>query len=123
MQAAIVDDSATSRSILAKMLNEYGLVVHEACDAPEALRVLRDHPGIRVILVDWDIPGGGGYDLVRQIRTDSVLVGRRIIMVTAEAGIDDVAAAIEAGIDDYLTKPFSALAIREKLDLLGVLAA
>ena len=121
--AAVVDDSATSRAILAKMLNDYGLVVHEAEDSLSALKILRDHPGVRVILVDWDIPGGAAYDLVRQIRADSVMVGRRIIMVTAEAGVDDVAAAIEAGIDDYLTKPFSPAAIREKLDLLGVLAA
>jgi DNA-binding response OmpR family regulator len=124
MHAAIIDDSPATRAILSKLLSDYGMTVHECPDPLKAPAYLDRHPEVRLILVDWEIGPGGGYDLVRRLRGDGMLAGRRrIVMVTAEAGVDDVTAALEAGIDDYLTKPFSARVVREKLDLLGVLAA
>jgi len=123
MHAAVIDDSIATRTILTNMLRECGLSVHEAGGHDSALVLLRARPEIRLILIDWNLPRGGGYELARHIRTEPRLAGRRIIMVTAEAGVDDVATAIEVGIDEYLTKPFSLQLIREKLDLLGVMAA
>lgn len=123
MYAVIVDDSPATRIILYNLLSECGLRVLECDSADAAIDLLHRRKEIRVVLVDWQLPPDGGYDLVRRIRTDPAICNKRIIMVTAAAGVEDVAAAIEAGIDDYLTKPFSPLAVREKLDLLGVMAA
>jgi two-component system chemotaxis response regulator CheY len=123
MHAVIVDDSPATRAILYNLLRDYGLLVSECDNADGTIHLLHRRKDVRVVLIDWQLPPGGGYDLVRRIRSDPAICNKRLVMVTAEAGVDDVAAAIEAGIDDYLTKPFSPLAIREKLDLLGVMAA
>ena len=123
MHAAVIDDSTVSRAILANLLTDYGLRVSECDTADAAIDLLHRRKEIRVVLIDWKLAPGGGDDLVRRIRTDPATCDKRIIMVTAEAGVEDVAAAIEAGIDDYLTKPFSPVAVRDKMDLLGVMAA
>jgi len=123
MHAAIVDDSLATRTILSSMLHECGVTVSEAGDHESALTLLRSRPDIGLVLIDWQLCPAGGYELAYQIRNEARFAGRRIIMVTAEAGIDEVANALEVGIDDYLTKPFSLATIREKLDLLSLMAA
>jgi len=123
MHAAIVDDSLATRTILANMLHECGVKVSEAADHDSALSLLRSRQDISVLLVDWQLTPRGGYELVHAIKSEHRFAKRRIIMVTTEAGIDEVANALEAGIDDYLTKPFSLQNVREKLDLISMMAA
>jgi DNA-binding response OmpR family regulator len=122
MYAAIIDDSPVTRSILASLLKECGVIAIECDGADAAVDLLHRRKEIRVVMVDWQIPGGG-YELVRRIRRDCAICDKRIVMVATETDVDDLISAIEAGIDDYLTKPFSPAALREKMDLLGGMAA
>jgi DNA-binding response OmpR family regulator len=123
MHVAVVDDSFATRTILGNMLRECGCRVSEAADEDAALTLLRSRADIQVVLIDWQLAPRGGYELTRHLRENARFANRRIIMVTAEAGVDEVANALEVGIDDYLTKPFNLQNLREKLDLLRMMAA
>ncbi|HUG32052.1 MAG TPA: response regulator transcription factor [Acidimicrobiia bacterium] len=98
----IVEDDDRLRSALRLALNDEGFAVEEASDAETGLEQLTiAHPDL--VLVDIMLPGASGLDLCRSIRQSSHVP---IIMVTARDDSHDVVAGLEAGADDYVTKPF-----------------
>jgi DNA-binding response OmpR family regulator len=97
-----VEDDARIRSALRLALEDEGYDVEEAGDAESALTLQGQHPS-DVVLVDLMLPGKSGFDLCRELRTSS---GVPIIIVTARDDTHDVVAGLEAGADDYVTKPF-----------------
>lgn len=126
MKALIVDDSRAIRSIIRRTLEENGFVVVEAGHGQEALDKLEEHPDIGVLLVDWNMPVMNGLDLVRSLRRDEVHPERArlpVLMVTTETEVRQMVRALAAGANEYLMKPFSAEALVDKLELLGVKAA
>ncbi len=120
MRALVIDDSRATRSILGRMLRDLGFEVAEAGDGREALEKLRAASPPDLALVDWNMPVMNGYEFVRAVRADPAFAGVRLLMVTTETELSQVAAALEAGADEYVMKPFTRDVIVGKLDLLGI---
>ncbi len=109
----IADDSSTMRKIIIRSLQAVGVSeVTEASDGNEAVTLFK--PGeFNLVLTDWNMPGKTGLEVVKDIRSKDA--GVPIIMVTTEAEKGRVMQAIQAGVSDYLVKPFTAETLREKL--------
>ena len=100
----IVDDNENNRAILAARLSAQGYSTAEACDGAEALEAARrDAPDL--ILLDVEMPRMDGLEACRRLRSDPSVGFVPIILVTARADSKDVVAGLEAGADEYLTKP------------------
>jgi two-component system chemotaxis response regulator CheY len=113
MKIVVADDSSTMRRIIAKVLEQVGEAeMVEAANGTEAVKAAED-PGVGLILMDWNMPELSGIDAVRQIRGKGNKVP--IIMVTTEAEKRRVMEAIQAGINDYLVKPFTPDQLAEKI--------
>ena len=121
MAVLIVDDSRAMRSLLRHILKDAGFVVIEASDGQEALECLQRCREIDLVLVDWDMPGMDGYAFIHAVRAAPAYHEVRLMMVTAEAEIEQVSRALTAGADEYIMKPFTRDAVLEKLKLLGSL--
>ena len=122
MRAMVVDDSRAMRSLLKNLLTSTGLtVVAEAGNGKEALERLRAAGSVDVALVDWNMPEMNGFEFVQAVRADDTWAAVRIIMVTTESEIEKMTKALEAGANEYIMKPFTKDAIRDKLQLLGVI--
>jgi len=101
-----VDDEASIRNMIRFALEKSNMVVQTAANAHEALiRIGEQRPDI--ILLDWMMPGISGLEMTRRLRKDSFTQDIPIIMLTAKVSEDDKVAGLDAGTDDYITKPFS----------------
>lgn len=113
----VADDSSTMRKIIIRSLQAVGVPeAVEASDGNEAVSMFQ--PGqFHLVLTDWNMPGKTGIEVVKEIRAKDATVP--IIMVTTEAEKGRVMQAIEAGVSDYLVKPFTADTLRQKLEKHG----
>lgn len=102
----IVEDEAAIREMVRFALGKSGFNFIEASDADEAQALMADQlPDL--ILLDWMLPGMSGIELARRLKRDDYTRGVPIIMLTARSEEDDRVGGLEAGADDYVTKPFS----------------
>jgi len=110
----IADDSSTMRKIILRSLQATGIPsAVEASDGDEAVALFK--PGtFDLVLTDWNMPGKTGLEVTRQIRAQDPKVP--IIMITTEAEKSRVIEAIQAGVTDYLVKPFTPDTLQEKLE-------
>jgi CheY-like chemotaxis protein len=100
----LVEDNEMNRDMLSRRLARRGYVVLLATDGVEAVRIaLEERPD--VVLMDMNLPLADGWSAARAIRADARGAGLGIIALTAHAMADDRARALEAGCDDYQTKP------------------
>ena len=120
MKAMVIDDSRAMRLILGGTLKQLGYEVSEAGNGQEGLDQIREKGKPDVVMVDWNMPVMGGFDFVKAVRADAALAGLPLVMVTTETEMDQVAAALEAGVNEYVMKPFTREALREKLAILGL---
>lgn len=113
----VADDSSTMRKIIMRSLNAVGVPsAVEAADGQEAIDQF--NPGdFDLVLTDWNMPRKNGLEVIQDIRKIDKDV--TIIMVTTEAEKSRVLEAIQAGVSDYLVKPFTADMLREKLEKHG----
>jgi DNA-binding response OmpR family regulator len=102
MRVLLVEDDAGIRAAVRLMLEDEGYDVVEAGTGEEGIERFRAG-GADLAIVDLLLPGIGGLDVVRQLRAQS---GLPILVVTAQTDSHDVVAGLEAGADDYVTKPF-----------------
>ncbi|MGI8738695.1 MAG: phosphate regulon transcriptional regulator PhoB [Gammaproteobacteria bacterium] len=101
-----IEDEAAIREMVSYAVRRAGFEAVEAGDADEALvQVAETNPDL--ILLDWMLPGQSGMDLARRLRRDDRMRDIPIIMLTARVEEDDKILGLEAGADDYITKPFS----------------
>jgi len=121
MRALIVDDSRAVRSVIGRSVRELGFTPVEAGNGREALQRLATEGPVDLALVDWNMPEMSGYEFVCAVRADASHDAMRIIMVTSESELQRVATALDAGANEYLMKPFTVDALRDKLLLTGVL--
>jgi two-component system chemotaxis response regulator CheY len=121
MAVLIVDDSKAMRSLLGHILKSAGFAIFEASDGQEALACLQQISDIDLALVDWNMPGMDGYAFIHAVRAVPAYRRVRLMMVTAEAEIEQVSRALAAGADEYIMKPFTRDAVLEKLKLLEIL--
>ncbi len=116
-QVLVADDSSTMRKIILRSLQAVGVPeAVEAGDGEEAIKLFAEKK-FDLVLTDWNMPGKTGLEVVREIRKTNQQVP--IIMITTEAEKTRVLEAIEAGVSDYLVKPFTADTLRQKLEKLG----
>ncbi len=112
----IVDDFSTMRRIMKKFLNDLGYTdVTEAEDGATALQILKQG-NIDFLVTDWNMPGMAGIELLKAARADPSLANLRVLMVTAEDKRQQIVEAIHAGVNGYLVKPFTAEALKERID-------
>jgi two-component system chemotaxis response regulator CheY len=121
MKILIIDDSKAMRTFLDYLVRGLGFESVHAEDGCAALEVLKDRGGFDVALVDWDMPRMNGLEFVQAVRADSARAGLKLMMVTTQNSMDRVAAALQAGADDFLMKPVTKESLEDKLRVLGVL--
>ena len=115
MKVLIVDDFATMRRILRNILKQIGFTdIAEADDGDTALKELKKGK-YDLILCDWNMPEMSGLELLNIVRSDDELKNIPFVMVTAEAQKDNIVEAVQAGVTNYVVKPFTAKTINEKL--------
>ena len=120
-KALVVDDSRAVRMILAKTLKELGYEVREAANGREALEVIEaEKTAVTLVLADWNMPEINGLDLLKRLRQNPELSRLVVIMATTETELDQMAAALEAGANEYVMKPFTKEILVEKLQLVGI---
>lgn len=110
-----VDDFSTMRRIVKNLLKQLGYNnVDEAENGEAALELLRETK-FDLIISDWNMPVKTGIELLRDVRADPSLKHIPFLMVTAEAEKDNVLEAMEAGVNNYILKPFTAKILEDKL--------
>lgn len=115
MKILIVDDFATMRRIMKNILKQIGFTnIIEADDGTTALEELKKN-SIDLIISDWNMPKMTGLDLLKSVRGSSEYKDIPFLMVTAEAQKQNVIDAVQAGVSNYVVKPFTAEAISEKI--------
>ncbi len=114
MKVLVVDDSGIMRKIIIRSLNACGVSdIIEAADGRGGLAAFQSEP-IDIVLTDWNMPEMSGLELLRAIRALGSEVP--VIMITTEGDKQNVIEAIQAGVTDYLCKPFEQEDLRSKLD-------
>ena len=110
----VVDDHADIRDLLKRFLEQHGYRVSCARDGREMKKLL-EHSTIQLIVLDLMLPGEDGLTLCRELRVHSAIP---IVMLTAMGDESDKVAALNAGADDYVTKPFSPAELTARIDAL-----
>jgi two-component system chemotaxis response regulator CheY len=116
MEVLIVDDASALRRIVRGLLKELGFKnMREADNGRLAMEELKKKK-TDFVVCDWNMPVMTGLDLVKAIRADDELKSMPILMVTAEAKEENITKAVQAGLTNYIVKPFNAQTLQEKLN-------
>jgi two-component system chemotaxis response regulator CheY len=116
MRFLIVDDSSTMRRIIINTLNKIGYrEVSEAANGREGLDRLAAGD-IDMIVTDWNMPEMTGIEFIRHVRAQDSTRTLPVLMVTTNAAKDDIVEALQAGVSNYVVKPFTPETLREKID-------
>jgi two-component system chemotaxis response regulator CheY len=117
MNVLVVDDYSTMRRILRNLLEQLGFKnVDEAESGSLALDKLRNGKSYGLVISDWNMEPMTGLQLLKEVRADMKLKGVPFIMVTAESKTENVVAAKEAGVNNYIVKPFNAATLKQKME-------
>lgn len=115
----VVDDSKVIRKVARHILEALGFQVSEAADGSEALEACRAHTP-DVVLLDWNMPVMNGIDFLRALSAETLTRRPKVVFCTTENGMAYIRAAIEAGADEYVMKPFDRETLESKLQIVGV---
>lgn len=115
MRILVVDDAQTMRRIIVNLLRQLGFTnMTEADDGTTAWeRLSSEH--IDLIISDWNMPKMTGIELLKRVRESETYKNTPFIMVTAEGKRENVIAAVQAGVSNYIVKPFNAATLKEKM--------
>lgn len=115
MHILVVDDYNTMRRIIRNLLKQLGFDhVEEAAHGGEAIVKLRER-SYGLVISDWNMEPVTGLELLKQVRADDKLKHIPFIMVTAESKPENVIAAKQAGVSNYIVKPFNAETLKQKM--------
>ena len=115
MGILVVDDYKTMLRIIRNLLKQLDFNnVDDVTDGAQALQKLREKE-YGLVISDWNMEPMTGLELVREVRSDKKLKGLPFIMVTAESKTENVVAAKEAGVSNYIVKPFNAETLKQKM--------
>jgi two-component system chemotaxis response regulator CheY len=115
----VVDDSKVIRKVARHILETLDFAVSEACDGREALEACTaSMPD--VILLDWNMPVMSGMEFLRALREADLPQRPKVVFCTTENGMAYIRAAIEAGADEYVMKPFDRDTLESKLQIVGM---
>lgn len=116
MNVLIVDDYKTMLRIIRNLLKQIDFHnVDEASDGAEALAKLRSG-SYGLVISDWNMAPMTGLQLLQEVRADAKLKSLPFIMITAESKTENVVAAKQAGVSNYIVKPFNAETLKEKIE-------
>jgi CheY-like chemotaxis protein len=111
----IADDESSMRLLVHATIESDDYLVVEASDGTEAWAMIKKHKP-SLVLLDVQMPGQSGLDVLRRIKADPSLAATRVILLTAKAQETDIESGLIAGADFYLTKPFSPLDLLTRVD-------
>jgi two-component system, chemotaxis family, chemotaxis protein CheY len=115
MKSLVADDSATMRRIVINSLQRIGFAEFvEAEDGTSALA--RFDASIGFVITDWNMPNMNGLEFARAVRGHPAGATVPILMVTTRSVREDILAAVEAGVNNYIVKPFTPQVLKEKID-------
>ena len=123
MRALVIDDSRAMRRIVTSILEGLGFEVRAASNGREGLDVLNEGWVPDLATIDWNMPVMDGLQFVSAVRSNPAWRQVTLMMVTSESEHGQIVRALAAGAHEYVIKPFTADAIRDKLALLGLLPA
>ncbi|WP_454882761.1 response regulator [Sphingomonas oryzagri] len=115
----VVDDSKVIRKVARHILETLEFTVSEAGDGQEALDSCRASAP-DVVLLDWNMPVMSGIEFLRALGHEEFAIRPKVIFCTTENGIAHIRAAIDAGADEYVMKPFDRETLESKFQLVGV---
>src|SRR6266849_1654575 len=113
----VVDDDGMSRRVLARLLNAAGYNCRVSKDGSEALGMIHERPP-SLLLLDFDMPGPNGAEVLRRLRSDNDPAVAQIpaIMLTAHGSEQSEVSCLQAGADDFVTKPVNASVLRARIE-------
>jgi len=115
MNVLVVDDYKSMVRIVRGMLNQLGFVnVDDAPDGAAAMALLKEKT-YGLVLSDWNMQPVTGLELLKQVRAEEKTRATPFVMVTAEAKVENVIAARQAGVNNYVIKPFTLAVLKQKL--------
>ena len=115
MPVLVVDDYNTMVRIIRNLLRQVGFHdIDDASDGHSALKRLRDRE-YGLVISDWNMEPMTGFDLLKEMRADARLATVPFIMITAESKTENVIAAKQAGVSNYIVKPFNAQTLKHKI--------
>lgn len=106
MEILVAEDDKTSRRLLEVSLARSGYGVVAVEDGREAWEILQKPDPPRLVILDWMMPGRDGIDVCRELRSQQRDAYIYVMLVTTKTRVEDIVAGLEAGADDYLTKPY-----------------
>ena len=116
MHVLVVDDFATMRRIITNILKQLGYdTILEAEDGAKALQIMETEK-VDLVITDWNMPHMSGLDLLMAIRASEDKKHIPVLMVTAEAMQENIVKAAQAGVNNYIIKPFDAKTMSEKIN-------
>lgn len=116
LRVLVVDDYRTMVKIVGTLLRQIGFSdIDEAFDGITALRMMREKT-YGLVICDWNMDPMTGYEMLKQVRADLTLRATPFIMMTAESRIENMKVAKEAGVSEYLVKPFNAVTLLRKIE-------
>jgi len=116
MRTLIVDDDEAYLQLLRMILERQGHVVYEAANGLQAWNLLQVEP-IPLVITDWMLPELDGVELTRRIRQANFPYYTYVILLTAKKTLNDIVDGLEAGTDDYLTKPFDVSEFKARIGI------
>lgn len=116
MRILVIDDFQTMRRIVINLLRQLGFTnVIEAADGAQGFEKLEEDSEIALVISDWNMPNMSGFELLQKVRSSEKFKTIPFIMVTAEGKRENVIAAVQAGVSNYVVKPFNAATLKEKM--------
>ena len=117
LKILIVDDFPTMRRIVRTLMKQNGFDnFTEAEDGEQAYKMLQADGNFEMIVSDWNMPHMTGLELLKAVRADARFKHLPFLMVTAEAEKENIIEAVKAGVSNYIVKPFTGQALKDKLD-------
>jgi two-component system cell cycle response regulator len=117
MRALIADDDRITTAILVRALNSWGIETIVAHDGAEAWKQLTTGRVPELVIADWIMPGLDGIQLCQRIRQEPALKATYVLLLTAKKGRVDLVAGLDAGADDYMTKPIDTEELRARVQV------
>jgi len=115
MRVLVAEDDPVSRRLLAVSLRRWGYEVVEAVDGEQAWDLLQQPDAPNLVILDWMMPGVGGIEICRRVRQADHPAPAYIILLTVRTSRVDIVHGLDAGANDYITKPFNREELRARI--------